>query len=242
MPPQMYPLDPKHPEYRKHADYFNHNWRHPLTGAVVRKVFSVRYKELAASYRYRRYKRYGGSAVHRARWLFHGTSRACNAGEEKRSDKMKWCSKSTCGLCGILKSSFKFSKSKSDWFVKSLHKKSKLRAMFICRVISERPQRMKMADKHVTGPGRGYDSVEGLSHADGGILTEPETVVYRNDAIVPVVVIMYETFASNVPVSNVRTTGPFGVAWATPSPPVAGTVGLFQPKPRHSFLSKLFAS
>ncbi|KAF5690195.1 hypothetical protein FDENT_4085 [Fusarium denticulatum] len=111
MPPQMYLLEPKHPEYRKHADYFNQNWRHAVKGAVVRKVFSVRNKELAASYRYRRHKRYGGNAVHRARWLFHGTSRACNAGEEKRSDKMKWCSKSTCGLCGILKSSFKVSKS-----------------------------------------------------------------------------------------------------------------------------------
>ncbi|KAF5251237.1 hypothetical protein FANTH_3672 [Fusarium anthophilum] len=110
MPP-MYPLKPTNPEYRKYDDYFNDNWKHALKIAKVRKIFRVRDKELAASYRWRRHKRYGGKSVHRARLLFHGTTRACNAGEEKGNGKMKWCNKSDCGLCGIMKNSFKVSKS-----------------------------------------------------------------------------------------------------------------------------------
>ncbi|KAF4439425.1 hypothetical protein FACUT_4180 [Fusarium acutatum] len=217
MPPQMHPLKPTDPDYRKHVDYFNHNWRHALKGAVVRKVFCVRNKELAASYRWRRHKRYGGKSVHRARLLFHGTSRACNAGEEKRGGKMKWCNKSNCGLCGILRNSFKISKSKSDVFVINMHQKSRLRAMFLCQVISERPQKMILAGKQRTAPDPGYDSVEGLVVAEGGILSEPETVVYRDDAIVPVAVIMYETFAS-------RGTGNLGVRSGTPLAAVGGVL------------------
>ncbi|KAF4498899.1 hypothetical protein FAGAP_4912 [Fusarium agapanthi] len=180
MPPQMYPLGPTNPEYSKYVDYFNDNWKHALKIATVRKVFRVRNKELAASHRWRRHKRYGGQSVHRARLLFHGTTRACNAGEEKSGGKMKWCNKSDCGLCGILRNSFKVSKS------------SIIKIRYVRQ--NRRPQNMMVASQQRTAPDSGYDSVEGLAIGEGGILTERETVVYRDDAIVPVAVIMYETF------------------------------------------------
>ncbi|KAF5541078.1 hypothetical protein FMEXI_8099 [Fusarium mexicanum] len=236
MPPQMYPLKPTNPEYRKYDDYFIDNWKHALKIAKVRKIFRVRDKELAASYRWKRHKRYGGKSVHRARLLFHGTTRACNAGEEKGNGKMKWCNKSDCGLCGIMKNSFKVSKSKSDMFVKSLHHRSQLHAMFICQVISERPQYMMVASQKRTAPDPGYDSVEGLAMGEGGILTERETVVYRDDAIVPVAVIMYETSPyKRIGMSNI----------ITPGAPLAAAGGVgarpLPPRPtRRTFLSKLF--
>ncbi|KAH7269239.1 uncharacterized protein BKA55DRAFT_531899 [Fusarium redolens] len=37
-------------------------------------------------------------------------------------------------------------------------------------------------------------AVEAVLFGDGGIVNYPETVVYRNDAIIPVAVIMYEKF------------------------------------------------
>ncbi|KAF5609090.1 uncharacterized protein FSUBG_4245 [Fusarium subglutinans] len=221
MPP-MYPLKPTDPEYRKYDDYFNDNWKHALKIAKVRKIFRVRDKELAASYRWRRHKRYGGKSVHRARLLFHGTTRACNAGEEKGSGKMKWCNKSDCGLCGIMKNSFKVSKS------------SIIKIRYVRQ--NERPQYMMVASQKRTAPDPGYDSVEGLAMGEGGILTERETVVYRDDAIVPVAVIMYET-------SPYKRIGMSGII--TPGAPLAAAGGVgarpLPPRPaRRTFLSKLF--
>ncbi|KAM5349021.1 hypothetical protein ACJ41O_008844 [Fusarium nematophilum] len=81
--------------------------------------------------------------------------------------------------------------SKADTYVDNHHMHSHLHAMLICRVVANRPQFVKHACSKRTAPDRGYNCVEAVTRANGGEVNFPETIVYREDAIVPVGVIMY---------------------------------------------------
>ncbi len=84
------------------------------------------------------------------------------------------------------------------------------RAIIICRVVANRPERLLSADQQKSGVNAGYNSVrsaiyfktawplmtqltqvEGVTKAEGGALNYPETIVYWNDAIIPVGLILY---------------------------------------------------
>ncbi|KAJ9428062.1 hypothetical protein QL093DRAFT_2074606 [Fusarium oxysporum] len=49
---------------------------------------------------------------------------------------------------------------------------------------------MRSTCPYRTAPGTGYDSVEAVLFRDRGIVNYPETVVHRDDAIIPVAVII----------------------------------------------------
>ncbi|EXL96601.1 hypothetical protein NOF04DRAFT_9273 [Fusarium oxysporum II5] len=96
-----------------------------------------------------------------------------------------------CSFCGILRNSFRL---KADDYAVSINPGSWLHAIFLCQVASNRPQRMRSTCPYRTAPDTGYDSVEAVLFRDGGIVNYPEMVVHRDDAIIPVAVIMYERF------------------------------------------------
>lgn len=63
--------------------------------------------------------------------------------------------------------------------------------MLVCRVANNKPQYLTKAEYHRYCPDPGYDCVEGVAIANGGSVRFPETVVYSDDAIVPVALIIY---------------------------------------------------
>ncbi|KAM0292356.1 hypothetical protein ACHAPQ_008229 [Fusarium lateritium] len=65
-------------------------------------------------------------------------------------------------------------------------------AIVVCLVISAHPQYLRHPCYDRIVPNPGYDSVEAVLVREGGQVQYPETVVYRDDAIVPVGVIFYE--------------------------------------------------
>ncbi|KAH7481293.1 hypothetical protein FOMA001_g7544 [Fusarium oxysporum f. sp. matthiolae] len=79
----------------------------------------------------------------------------------------------------------------ADVYVKNHYVSSNLHAMLICYVVASKPQRKLLADHDITRPCRGFNCVEGVTINNGGSLQYPEFVVYREDAIVPVGLIMY---------------------------------------------------
>ncbi|KAH7265972.1 hypothetical protein B0J15DRAFT_545992 [Fusarium solani] len=81
--------------------------------------------------------------------------------------------------------------SKADLFAENQDIHSQLHAVFICRIVSNRPQYLRRPDNVRTRPDRGYDSVEAVLTHNGGTVRYPETIVYREDAIIPVGVILY---------------------------------------------------
>ncbi|RYP42547.1 hypothetical protein DL768_010319 [Monosporascus sp. mg162] len=180
---------------------FDSNWKHSEKSAEVEAIFMATDAALANSYRGQRFEKYRNNRDYRR--LFHGTRRACRVGEF--GDSLTLCKDEDCRLCRILDESFRVeysrqnpgcvmvrladsstdfgarlgggmfgtgiyttpTSSKADNYVKNHHVKSTLHAMLICKAI------------------------EGLKISRGGILNYSEIVLYRNEAIVPVGVIMY---------------------------------------------------
>ncbi|EEU45273.1 uncharacterized protein NECHADRAFT_80791 [Fusarium vanettenii 77-13-4] len=153
--------------------------------------------------RFNEYCRRGGARFKRR---YHGTRRACLIGET--GQVLEPCDNSECGVCGILKHSFKIPRgrggsmfgngvysttisSKADMFAENHHIHSTLHAVFICRVVTNRPQYLRHPDNYRTRPDPGFDSVEAVTLRNGGNVAYPETIVYREDAIVPFAVVMY---------------------------------------------------
>ncbi|KAG8834895.1 hypothetical protein FRC17_006442 [Serendipita sp. 399] len=140
------------------------------------------------------------------RW--HGTSRACQIGELGIT---KPCINSECGVCGIIKTSFdlkcygkatkwgRFGKgiyttdisSKSDDYVLNQHK-SFTKALVLASVVLGHPKKLRFNSDHLVEPPGGYDSVIGEPSEEGD-LRYSESVVYDEDAIRPVYLVMYSS-------------------------------------------------
>ncbi|KAI8946347.1 hypothetical protein F4801DRAFT_583502 [Xylaria longipes] len=201
---QMYRIYPTDPKYKTYETQFNQGWTHTDKSAKIKRIYLANDNDINRAYRGKRFNRYRGNK--RYETFFHGTQRACNIG--RWGNSLRYCKKPYCSLCGIMWHSFDVkytgplcmfgtgiyttpSSSKADNYAKNYRLLSRRHAVLICRVISNRPQDLRVADHSLTSPAPGYDSVRGLTVADGGSLNYPEVVVYRNDAIVPVGVIFY---------------------------------------------------
>ncbi|SCO76932.1 uncharacterized protein FRV6_01144 [Fusarium oxysporum] len=204
MPIRMKRLSRSDPNYKDHEFKFYHSWCHDEKSAKVKSIYLASRDNIDKSYRGQRFFTYlnGGSYKR----LYHGTSRACHIGES--GNDLKLCHDDDCGTCGILRQSFKLkyaddegmfgpgiystpNSSKADVYVKNHYVSSNLHAMLICYVVASKPQRKLLADHDITRPSRGFNCIEGVTINNGGSLQYPEFVVYREDAIVPVGLIMY---------------------------------------------------
>ncbi|KAI0440355.1 hypothetical protein F4803DRAFT_527774 [Xylaria telfairii] len=201
---QMYRVYDSDPKYKKYETQFNSGWTHQGKSAKIQRIYLANDYDINRAYRGKRFNKYRGNA--RYKTYFHGTQRACRIG--RRGNRLEFCKKPECRLCGVLWHSFDVqytgstcmfgkgiyttpSSSKADIYAKNYYPFSQRHAILICRVISNHPQNLGVADHSLTSPAPGYDSVRGLTVAEGGTLNFPEVVVYRNDAIVPVGVIFY---------------------------------------------------
>jgi len=138
------------------------------------------------------------------RW--HGTVRACNLGDE--ANERDLCSIDDCSLCLIIKSSFQLARagqrtnfgrfgagiytsatsSKANDYVGE-RSQSPYRSMLLNDVVMGKTVKLTVSDPNLTQPPDGHDSVVG---EPGGDLNYDESIVYRNDAIRPMYLIIYK--------------------------------------------------
>ncbi|KAH8918451.1 hypothetical protein BT69DRAFT_1225400 [Atractiella rhizophila] len=141
---------------------------------------------------------------------FHGTQRACYIGENSRA--INTCSNRDCHLCSLIKCSFQLkyvgqdnalgpgfytsaTSNKADGYAKNADIRSKKHAVLLGDVTTGRKEVVYDWDSDKDGPRSGYDSVSLVpGHSQSKKKRKPkwpETVVYREEAILPSVVIMY---------------------------------------------------
>ncbi|KAF4432135.1 hypothetical protein F53441_13854 [Fusarium austroafricanum] len=198
MPPQLYRLDKNSPDYKELEKGFLASWEHPNKRIpIIQSIYRTRGSELQNSYRMKRWNKHKDTTNGEYDYLWHGTRRCCYAGEpgglrgQGQDEHVRWCNQPTCGLCGILKKSFQVSKSEADNFANNALTNSKVKVILICSVVTGRVQYLRNSCSNRLAPDPGFDSVEGVLIADGGLVNYPEMVVYRDDAIVPMGLIVY---------------------------------------------------
>ncbi|EAU87623.2 hypothetical protein CC1G_09720 [Coprinopsis cinerea okayama7 len=131
------------------------------------------------------------------RFLYHGTTRTCKLGKAG-SNQTQLCNNGTCGMCNVVKTSFKVSLAKrSGAFGAGIYTSSASNkayshpspgggVVFVTKVVVGKA-RAVTAFQEVKSCPRGYDSVVFDRHNGA----RNETVVYRDDAIRPVFMITF---------------------------------------------------
>ncbi|EJT69762.1 hypothetical protein GGTG_12645 [Gaeumannomyces tritici R3-111a-1] len=207
MPPPLVVLPASHPKYEEYEAKFNAGWQHPGKSGNIKAIYYVRKDDLQESYRGRRFAAAWRAVGGDVEDLFHGTQRSCYIGEDRNN--LDPCSSSECHVCGILRQSFKLGKagfgrmfgpgiyttpmvSKADIYAQNSHVRSRKHVIIVCRVITSCPQYLKKSDHGRTSPDRGYNCVKAVTKANGGAVEYPETIVYQEDYIVPVAILVYE--------------------------------------------------
>ncbi|KAM0264542.1 hypothetical protein ACHAPA_008207 [Fusarium lateritium] len=202
MPIYMERLNINDKRYHDHERKFYSSWWHPKKTAEIKSIYLASNANIYKTYRGKLFNTNGGSYKR----MYHGAQRACRIGESGNS--LKLCHDDSCHICGILRTSFKLKfacsegmfgpgiystpcSSKADIYASNYHVRSHLHAVLICYVVASRPDRKYAADHSITEPGPGYNCVEGVTVSSGGELMYPEFIVYREDAIIPVGLIIY---------------------------------------------------
>ncbi|CAG7848332.1 SubName: Full=Uncharacterized protein {ECO:0000313/EMBL:CCA74101.1} [Serendipita indica DSM 11827] len=215
MSPGIVEIPSDHPKFSEVAHQFNSKWLHTNNPArPARFIYIILCSEAQnASYNaYRDRVEREGNFIARGRTpgnenrRFHGTTRACLLGDPGNT---QLCSITTCGLCGIIRTSFdlKFYKGKTGWgrfgcglYTSATSSKSdsyttnkvpsQYKAMLLNKVVVGNGYKLKTDDTTRTAPPSGYHSVLGEPDAAGS-LNYDELVVYDNDAIRPAYLIVY---------------------------------------------------
>ncbi|KAI0081354.1 ADP-ribosylation [Panus rudis PR-1116 ss-1] len=138
------------------------------------------------------------------RW--HGTVRACRLGDTDTNNTV--CQSEACSLCQIIMTSFRKAKagqrtnfgrfgkgiytsatsSKADDYALD-RELGQFKAMLLNEVVIGRTVKLTESDTSLTKPPNGYDSVTGVP---GGDLNYDECIVYQNDAIRPLYLVIYK--------------------------------------------------
>ncbi|KAM0401224.1 hypothetical protein ACHAQC_001905 [Fusarium culmorum] len=195
--PPMYRLYTNDIEYKRLAQLFNDNWQHDDKKATINGIFKCRPEELGKSkqmHAFTKYLKITGTTVEAAKWHFHCTSRKCNFDESVDDDRLLQCDDAdTCAFCSILRESLSMTYTKADKFSHDPDGKyhTGLHAVIVCRVIVGRVQWTKKKLVGVSGPKPGFHSIQAVTKKRGGPVYFPETVVFRDEAILPVAVITY---------------------------------------------------
>ncbi|KAK4212155.1 hypothetical protein QBC37DRAFT_425522 [Rhypophila decipiens] len=209
--PEFVPLSRYDPRFNEIANAFHEGWIHQHKRADIIAIYHVDEEAFCMWQHGQKFNRYLKSTYGwtRPKLKFHGTTRACAFGNPGRP--LEPCWNEQCHFCCILWRGFRLetakfggmfgqgiyssdASSKADHYVKNLHNPfiNQPRAILVCRVVCDKPQRVVGPDYHRRQPDSGYNCVEGLTKKDGGTVRYPETIVYREDAIAPVAVVIYE--------------------------------------------------
>lgn len=208
------PVD--HDRFRSVARQFQDSWRHRSSIPPVRGVYMIQPpREVVDQYKEYREEVEGRGHFtaqnltkgneHR-RW--HGTKRQCRLGDEGQTSL---CDAPTCALCSIIRTSFdlRFFKGNTGWgrFGKGLYTsstssksndysanlgetQSTCKAVLLTKVVVGKGFKVLHNNTKLTEPPPGYDS---LIAEVGGDLNYDELVVYRNEAIKPAYLVVYDS-------------------------------------------------
>ncbi|KAF5707757.1 hypothetical protein FMUND_10975 [Fusarium mundagurra] len=159
---------------------FNHSWSHDDKSAKIKSIY-------LASRQYRQV--WSGTALlHISEWWELQETLPWYLAILRQSFRLKYADDEGVFGPGIYSTP---NSSKADVYAKNHYVSSNLHAMLICYVVATKPQRKLLADHSITRPSSGYNCIEGVTIDNGGSLQYPEFVVYREDAIIPVGLIMY---------------------------------------------------
>ncbi|CAL1710597.1 unnamed protein product [Somion occarium] len=226
--PAILELDGEDADRQSVHQQFTSKWAHTTMVPSIWKIFAAkdiydtidRYKLEVE----RRTGLEGGNSLRR----WHGTVRTCRLGDEE--DKHSFCSDPACSLCLIIQTSFKkanygqrtnfgrfgqgiytsATSSKANDYVAQVSP-SPYRAMLLNDVVLGKTKKLTTSDPNLTKPPNGYDSVVG---EPGGDLNYDECIVYRNDAIRPIFLVIYDPQATHLggnPAAGVPRNGPGSV-------------------------------
>ncbi|KAF8901076.1 hypothetical protein CPB84DRAFT_1778420 [Gymnopilus junonius] len=189
--PLILEAPPGHATYEMVENKFKTAWKYPGTPCPpIKKIYKIiEGKNFLQPYD--RYKKSVGNEVFR----YHGTTRRCTLGSQGNT---KLCSNNTCPLCSILKSSFKTSLAKpSGAFGPGIYTSSASNkaysytssgsgAMLLTKVILGKVRQVNGWNEVMSCP-PGFNSV--VFDRQNGSLNE--TIVYSDDAIRPVFLVIF---------------------------------------------------
>ncbi|KAI0715566.1 ADP-ribosylation [Fomitopsis betulina] len=194
--------------FRDVSKQFRDQWKHPTSVPRVVQIWKI-YCNRDHTDEFSRYKLAierkrnvpGGNS--KRRW--HGTVRACTVGDSQGQSAL--CNDVLCALCNIIRSSFHVAKagqrtnfgrfgagiytsatsSKANDYVVEPGG-SGYKAMLLNDVVLGCVVKMTTGDENLIQPPAGYDSVVGQP---GGDLNYDEAIVYKNEAIRPLFLVIY---------------------------------------------------
>ncbi|CCM00821.1 uncharacterized protein FIBRA_02863 [Fibroporia radiculosa] len=80
---------------------------------------------------------------------------------------------------------------KADYFAKNINNQSNDKVVLLSRVVVGKRAALRSKDTSLRRPPLGYDSIDALTSLQGGAVKYSEVVVYRDDALIPWVMIVY---------------------------------------------------
>ncbi|GBE87737.1 hypothetical protein SCP_1104140 [Sparassis crispa] len=206
--PIILQLRETHKAYKDVDTQFKNAWKHSITVPTVVQVWRI-YGSKAINDRFLKYRqdveRRTGLTEGNNRRRWHGTIRACTLGDNDNLRDL--CTSQSCSLCQIIRSSFQLARAgqrtnfgrfgagiytsatsskANDYAVNSGG--SPYKAMFLNEVVMGKGIKLTRDNVSLTEPPVGYDSVIG---EPGGSLNYDESIVYTNDAIRPMFLVIY---------------------------------------------------
>ncbi|KAH9830117.1 uncharacterized protein C8Q71DRAFT_378717 [Rhodofomes roseus] len=206
--PLILHLDKEMAAFKDVEKQFTDKWKHPTTVPTVVKIWKI-YSRKKHTDDFLSYKdaveRMTGLPGGNSRRRWHGTFRQCTIGDTE--SQVALCQDANCSLCRIIETSFsvaqaskrfggRFGKgiyisatsSKSNDYVQE-RGGSPYKAMLLNDVVMGKTKKLTTGDMTLMEPPAGYDSVVGEPGAD---LNYDEAIVYRDDAIRPLFLIIYK--------------------------------------------------
>ncbi|KAI0028017.1 ADP-ribosylation [Vararia minispora EC-137] len=210
--PAIFQLSPIDASYKDVEKQFLDQWKHPTHPGTVHKIWRV----IATRKAHGKFSRYQLSVERtqnlkdgnsRRRW--HGTMRNCRLGDEDNESTL--CDlvigRRQCAVCSIIQSSFKLTRagqrfnygrfgtgiyttgtsSKANDYVVE-RGGSPYRAILLNDVVLGKTKKLRTSNPTLTQPPAGFDAVVGEPGRD---LNYDEAVVYSNDAIRPLFLVIF---------------------------------------------------
>jgi len=197
--------------YEDVTKQFQEQWRHQTAIPSVVAIWKI-FTDKEVANKFDRYKlsveRRTGEDGGNSRRRWHGTVRACKLGEDSDEDTL--CMEPACSLCCIIRSSFQLAKfgqrtnfgrfgqgiytsatssKANDYVAQALGTSAKYKAILLNNVVMGKVEKLTRENQHLTEPSPGYDSVVG---EPGGDLNYDESIVYKNEAIRPLYLVIFD--------------------------------------------------
>ncbi|KAH9830118.1 ADP-ribosylation [Rhodofomes roseus] len=187
-------------------------WRHPTRVPTVLRIWKIHCLKRVDD-KFTQYQRAITSkrnvARGNTRLLWHGTIRACRIGDNSSMGNV--CNRPSCSVCGIIRTSFsiarvgqhhKFSQFGKGIYTTGTSSKandyvveqggSPYKAMLLSEVVAGKEARKTANDLMLSKPPDECDCVLGVPGTQS-VLNYDEVVVYRDDAIRPSFLVIYQS-------------------------------------------------